>query len=60
MTALRAKDGTEVWKTYTIREKPKEIEKGPDTCRNLGTVRRGRMGIADTGCQARLALHHDR
>jgi polyvinyl alcohol dehydrogenase (cytochrome) len=28
VTALRAKDGTEVWKTYTIREKPKELEKG--------------------------------
>ena len=27
VTALRAKDGTEVWKTYTIREKPHEIEK---------------------------------
>jgi polyvinyl alcohol dehydrogenase (cytochrome) len=28
VTALRAKDGTEVWKTYTIREQPKQIEKG--------------------------------
>jgi polyvinyl alcohol dehydrogenase (cytochrome) len=28
VTALRAKDGTEVWKTYTIRETPKAIEKG--------------------------------
>jgi len=34
VTALRAKDGTEVWKTYTIREKPRELEKGPD---NVGT-----------------------
>lgn len=31
VTALRAKDGTEVWKTYTIREKPKQLEKDPDT-----------------------------
>jgi polyvinyl alcohol dehydrogenase (cytochrome) len=29
VTALRAKDGTQVWKTYTIREMPKQIEKGP-------------------------------
>ncbi len=28
VTALRAKDGTEVWKTYTIPEKAKEIDKG--------------------------------
>jgi polyvinyl alcohol dehydrogenase (cytochrome) len=28
VTALRAKDGVEVWKTYTIRETPKQIEKG--------------------------------
>jgi polyvinyl alcohol dehydrogenase (cytochrome) len=28
VTALRAKDGAEVWKTYTIRETPKQIEKG--------------------------------
>ena len=28
VTALRAKDGTQVWKTYTIREKPKPLEKG--------------------------------
>ena len=28
VTALRAKDGTQVWKTYTIRETPKQIEKG--------------------------------
>jgi polyvinyl alcohol dehydrogenase (cytochrome) len=29
VTALRAKDGTQVWKTYTIREQPKALEKGP-------------------------------
>ena len=34
VTALRAKDGTQVWKTYTIREKPKELEKGQG---NVGT-----------------------
>jgi polyvinyl alcohol dehydrogenase (cytochrome) len=28
VTALRAKDGTQVWKTYTIRETPKQSEKG--------------------------------
>jgi polyvinyl alcohol dehydrogenase (cytochrome) len=28
VTALRAKDGTEIWKTYTIPEVPKQIEKG--------------------------------
>jgi polyvinyl alcohol dehydrogenase (cytochrome) len=28
VTALRAKDGSEVWKTYTIREMPKQLEKG--------------------------------
>src|SRR5581483_9497306 len=28
VTSLRAKDGTEGWKTYTIRETPKPIEKG--------------------------------
>jgi polyvinyl alcohol dehydrogenase (cytochrome) len=34
VTALRAKDGTEVWKTYTIRETPKQLEKAPG---NIGT-----------------------
>ena len=34
VTALRAKDGTEAWKTYTIREKPQELEKGQN---NVGT-----------------------
>jgi polyvinyl alcohol dehydrogenase (cytochrome) len=28
VTALRAADGAQVWKTYTIRETPKQIEKG--------------------------------
>jgi polyvinyl alcohol dehydrogenase (cytochrome) len=28
VTALRAKDGSQVWKTYTIPEIPKQIEKG--------------------------------
>ena len=27
VTALRAKDGTQVWKTYTIREQPRQMEK---------------------------------
>jgi polyvinyl alcohol dehydrogenase (cytochrome) len=34
VTALRAKDGTEVWKTYTIRETPRQIRKSKD---NIGT-----------------------
>jgi polyvinyl alcohol dehydrogenase (cytochrome) len=34
VTALRAKDGTQVWKTYTIRQKPKELDKGRG---NVGT-----------------------
>jgi polyvinyl alcohol dehydrogenase (cytochrome) len=29
VTALRAKDGALVWKTYTIQEKPKELPKDP-------------------------------
>jgi polyvinyl alcohol dehydrogenase (cytochrome) len=28
VTALRAKDGSEVWKTYMIRDTPKKLEKG--------------------------------
>ena len=28
VTALRANDGAQVWKTYTIHETPKQIEKG--------------------------------
>jgi polyvinyl alcohol dehydrogenase (cytochrome) len=34
ITAVRAKDGVQVWKTYTIRETPKERGKGPG---NIGT-----------------------
>lgn len=33
VTALRAKDGSQVWKTYTIPETPKQIEKG-----GIGTI----------------------
>jgi polyvinyl alcohol dehydrogenase (cytochrome) len=44
VTALRAKDGTEVWKTYTIREKPKEIEKSPDTVGTWGPSGAGVWG----------------
>jgi polyvinyl alcohol dehydrogenase (cytochrome) len=29
VTALRAKDGAQVWKTYTIREQPRQLEKKP-------------------------------
>lgn len=34
VTALRAKDGTQVWKTYTIREKPKQLARAQG---NIGT-----------------------
>jgi polyvinyl alcohol dehydrogenase (cytochrome) len=44
VTALRAKDGTEVWKTYTIREKPKEFEKGPDSVGTWGPSGAGVWG----------------
>jgi polyvinyl alcohol dehydrogenase (cytochrome) len=44
VTALRAKDGTEVWKTYTIREKPKELEKGPGTVGTWGPSGAGVWG----------------
>ncbi|HEY7387216.1 MAG TPA: PQQ-binding-like beta-propeller repeat protein [Bryobacteraceae bacterium] len=44
VTALRAKDGTEVWKTYTIREKPKQIEKGPGTIGTWGPSGAGVWG----------------
>jgi polyvinyl alcohol dehydrogenase (cytochrome) len=36
VTALRAKDGAEVWKTYTIREKPHAIEKSAGSVGTLG------------------------
>jgi len=44
ITALRAKDGTEVWKTYTIREKAKEIEKAPGSVGNWGPSGAGVWG----------------
>ena len=44
VTALRAKDGTEVWKTYTIREKPKELEKGAGTVGTWGPSGAGVWG----------------
>jgi len=44
VTALRAKDGTEVWKTYTIREKAKEIEKGPGSVGTWGPSGAGVWG----------------
>jgi polyvinyl alcohol dehydrogenase (cytochrome) len=36
VTAVRAKDGTEVWKTYTIREKPHQLEKSAGTVGTWG------------------------
>ena len=37
VTALRAKDGTQVWKTYTIREQPRQIEKSSGGVGAVGT-----------------------
>lgn len=44
VTALRAKDGTEVWKTYTIRETPQAIEKGAGTVGTWGPSGAGVWG----------------
>jgi polyvinyl alcohol dehydrogenase (cytochrome) len=44
VTALRAKDGSEVWKTYTIREKPRVIEKGAGTVGTFGPSGAGVWG----------------
>jgi polyvinyl alcohol dehydrogenase (cytochrome) len=44
VTALRAKDGTQVWKTYTIPEKAKEIEKAPGTVGSWGPSGAGVWG----------------
>jgi polyvinyl alcohol dehydrogenase (cytochrome) len=44
VTALRAKDGTEVWKTYTIREKPTQIGKSPGVIGSWGPSGAGVWG----------------
>jgi polyvinyl alcohol dehydrogenase (cytochrome) len=44
VTALRAKDGTQVWKTYTVSEKPQETEKGPGTVGTWGPSGAGVWG----------------
>ncbi|HEX5230256.1 MAG TPA: PQQ-binding-like beta-propeller repeat protein [Bryobacteraceae bacterium] len=44
VTALRAKDGSEVWKTYTIREIPKQLEKTADTVGTWGPSGAGVWG----------------
>jgi polyvinyl alcohol dehydrogenase (cytochrome) len=44
VTALRAKNGAEVWKTYTVRDKPREIEKGPGTVGTWGPSGAGVWG----------------
>jgi polyvinyl alcohol dehydrogenase (cytochrome) len=44
VTALRAKDGTQVWKTYTIREMPNQIEKGPGSVGTWGPSGAGVWG----------------
>jgi polyvinyl alcohol dehydrogenase (cytochrome) len=44
VTALRAKDGTQVWKTYTIRETPKELAKAPGVIGTWGPSGAGVWG----------------
>jgi polyvinyl alcohol dehydrogenase (cytochrome) len=44
VTALRAKDGSEVWKTYTIRDKPKQIGKSQDSVGTWGPSGAGVWG----------------
>ena len=36
VTALRAKDGVQVWKTYTIREEPRQLEKASGSVGSWG------------------------
>ena len=43
VTALRAKDGSQVWKTYTVPE-PKELTKGPGTVGTWGPSGAGVWG----------------
>jgi polyvinyl alcohol dehydrogenase (cytochrome) len=44
VTALRAKDGTQVWKTYTIREQPHKLEKSGGTIGSWGPSGAGVWG----------------
>ena len=44
VTAMRAKDGTVVWKTYTIREQPKQLAKGAKTIGGWGPSGAGVWG----------------
>ena len=44
VTALRAKDGSQVWKTFTIRETPKQQEKGPGVIGTMGPSGAGVWG----------------
>ncbi|PWT99625.1 MAG: cytochrome C oxidase Cbb3 [Terriglobia bacterium] len=44
VTALRAKDGTQVWKTYTIREKPQQLQKSEGTIGSWGPSGAGVWG----------------
>ena len=44
ITALRAKDGSQVWKTYMIREKAREIEKSPGSVGTWGPSGAGIWG----------------
>ncbi len=44
VTALRAKDGVQVWKTYTVRDKPRELGKRPGAVGTWGPSGAGVWG----------------
>jgi polyvinyl alcohol dehydrogenase (cytochrome) len=44
VTAFRAKDGAQVWKTYTVRDKPKELGKHPGAVGTWGPSGAGVWG----------------
>lgn len=44
VTALRAKDGVQVWKTYTVPEKARELDKGSGTVGSWGPSGAGVWG----------------
>ena len=44
VTALRARDGVQVWKTYTVRDKPRELGKRPGSVGTWGPSGAGVWG----------------
>jgi polyvinyl alcohol dehydrogenase (cytochrome) len=44
VVAVRAKDGSQVWQTYTIREAPKQLEKAPGVIGTFGPSGAGVWG----------------